>query len=199
MLSEKIKNILEDRLFVKEYLTPELEIKFYEIIFNYLKNRTAVETFDNNLRDTVSFYEIVGVSYPDMIKSIMNWPSIIHADKNELFKKYLLLALVVNSEDNSCDRDNIIVNHPKDLMTGFDTIYARIMHLSKLSSEGELRTERITRRKLFKITNSEFEQSYGLSKEDLLRIYPVNGMVFEVLKQHNLNKELVEKYGKAKN
>ena len=194
MLDERIKFVLEDKLFVKEHLSLEDEQKLYAIISSYLENRTSLSTFIKNLDDTIAFYELIGVSYSDMIRSIMIWPAIMHADKNELVKKYLILVYVVNAKNGMCDRDNIVINHPKDLMTGFDTIYARVMHLSRMAFDGELRTEVITRRKLFKTTNLEFEQSYGLSKEMLLERYPVTEDVIESLKKHNMNKELVEKY-----
>lgn len=192
IIDENLKSILEEKLFIKEFLSHQDEEKFFEIMGKYLLNRSTVETFLTNLDETIQFYEIVGVSYDKMLLSIMKWPAIIHADKNDLFYKYLLAACISNVDNGECDRENILISHPKDFMTGFDTLYGRIMFLR--SGIYNLRTEYITRRKVLKTTNGEFEEIYGISKDELLKSYPINENIIEMIKKWDENKELVEKY-----
>ena len=164
-ISTSLKSILNDKLFLEQFLN-ELEIeKFYEIISGYLKNRSTEETFLKNIDETISFFVLVGVDYRDMLISIMNWPAIIHANKEELFIKFLMLAEIVSWRTGELARMNILINHPKDLMTGIDTIYARISFLSSDSGKALLRNEGITRRKILKVTHTEFEDMYRISKE----------------------------------
>ena len=192
IITEELRNILEDKLFIEEFLKPEDEKKFLAVMEKYLLNRSAVSTFVKNLDDTIAFYEVVGVTYDKMLQSIMKWPAIIHADKNELFKKYLLAALIINSQTGECDRKNILIEHPKDFMTGLDTIYSRIMYLK--SGSADLRDEHVTRRKIFKATHTEFYEMYGVSKNQLLRIYIIDDDIIEEIKKWDVNKELVRKY-----
>ena len=195
-LDENLKQYLSDRLCLDQFITSEEKKNFFAIISHYLLNRSTIETFIKNLEETVLFYEFVGVSYTDMIRSICNWPAVIHANKEELFIKYLLLADVVSYRTGELARDNILINHPKDLMTGLDTIYARIRFLQSEDAEVFLRNERITRRKVLKITHSEFEEIYRVDKESLLKMYPFTPDALEDIKEWELNRELVEKYEK---
>ena len=192
IIDEVLKQKLEEILFIKENLNPIQEEKFYLIMSKYLLNRSAIDTFLKNLNETVKFYELIGVTYDKMLTSIMKWPAIIHSDKNDLYHKYLLLAGIVNINTGECDRDNIFIEHPKDLMTGFDTIYARMMYFKR--SDANVKNEYITRRKVFKTTNTEFKDFYGVSKEELLRLYPVNESVIEEIKGWEQNRELVARY-----
>lgn len=192
IIDEELRNVLEEKLFIKEFLSPEDEKRFFEIMAKYLLNRSTIETFLKNLDETIKFYEIVGVSYDKMLMSIMKWPAIIHADKDDLFYKYLLLACISNINTGECDRENILIEHPKDFMTGFDTLYGRIMFLQ--SGSVNLKNEYITRRKVLKTTNVEFEEIYGISKNELLKRYPLGNSVIEKIKSWDVNKELVKEY-----
>ena len=90
-LSEDLKKILNEKLFLEQFLNEKEIEKFYAMISHYLLNRSTKDTFLKNIDETISFFELVGVDYRDMLISIMNWPAIIHANKEELFIKFLML------------------------------------------------------------------------------------------------------------
>ncbi len=197
-ITEDLKNILEEKLFLSQFLDEKEKEHFFAVISHYLLNRSAIETFLKNIDDTISFFEMVNVDYRDMLISIMNWPAIIHANKEELFIKFLLLANVVSWRTGELARYNILINHPKDLMTGIDTIYARICYLQSEHAKILLRNEGLTRRKILKVTHTEFEEMYRIKKEDLLSKYPFTAEAIREVMDWESNREFVEKYDEKK-
>ena len=198
-LSEDLKNILKEKLFLEQFLDEREIEKFYAMVSHYLLNRSTQETFLKNIDATIEFFELVGVDYRDMLISMMNWPAIIHSNKEELFIKFMLLSDVVSFRTGELDRYNILINHPKDLMTGIDTIYARLCYLQSEHAKVLLRNEGLTRRKILKVTHSEFEDMYKISKEDLLSQYPFTGDALNEIKSWESNREFVEKYEEKRN
>lgn len=194
ILDDKVKKILEEKLFLSVFLKPEEMEYFYKVINHYLLNRSSLEAFSKNLDETIEFYNFLGIEQRDMLSSIAKWPSIIHADKNELFKKYLVLEPVVKFRTGEKDREHILIDHPLDLMTGLDTIFARVMFFKDENNTDKIREERITRRKLLKTTSTEFEESYGLNKIQLLEKYPLTPEMMEEVLTWGNNKELMERY-----
>jgi hypothetical protein len=193
-LSEDIKRILTEKLFLEQFLNEKEIEKFYAMIEHYLLNRSTTETFLKNIDATIQFFELVGVDYRGMLTSMMNWPAIIHANKDELLIKFMLLADVVSFRTGELARYNILINHPKDLMTGIETIYARLCYLQSEQGKIMLRNEGITRRKVLKVTHSEFEEIYRIKKEDLLERYPFTPDALEDIMHWESNREFVEKY-----
>lgn len=198
-LSEDLKNILKEKLFLEQFLDEREIEKFYAMVSHYLLNRSTQETFLKNIDATIEFFELVGVDYRDMLISMMNWPAIIHSNKKELFIKFMLLSDVVSFRTGELARYNILINHPKDLMTGIDTIYARLCYLQSEHAKVLLRNEGLTRRKILKVTHSEFEDMYKISKEDLLSQYPFTGDALNEIKSWESNREFVEKYEEKRN
>ena len=193
-LGEELKTILNEKLFLEQFLNEDEINKFYAMISHYLLNRSTQETFLKNIDETISFYETVGVDYRDMLISMMNWPAIIHSNKEELFIKFLLLASVVSWRTGELARYNILINHPKDLMTGIDTVYARLCYLQSEHAKILLRNEGLTRRKILKVTHNEFEEMYKISKEELLSRYPFTPEALSEVMKWESNREFVEKY-----
>ena len=198
-LSEDLKNILKEKLFLEQFLDEREIEKFYAMVSHYLLNRSTQETILKNIDATIEFFELVGVDYRDMLISMMNWPAIIHSNKEELFIKFMLLSDVVSFRTGELARYNILINHPKDLMTGIDTIYARLCYLQSEHAKVLLRNEGLTRRKILKVTHSEFEDMYKISKEDLLSQYPFTGDALNEIKSWESNREFVEKYEEKRN
>lgn len=196
MIYENVMNYLSYRLDLEEFLKPIEVKKFYLIIAKYLTNRTTSETFEKNFEETLDFYSFLGFSISDALHGIMGWPAIMHANKEELLKKYLVLAKVVDSS-NVPIRDDIMVNHSKDLMTGFDLLYARTMFFLDADLD-MVRHDNITRRKLIKTTNDEFEKIYRISRESLLDRYEVPKNVLDSLLSWDENDEIREAYEKQK-
>lgn len=193
-LSEELKRILNEKLFLEQFLNEDEINKFYAMISHYLLNRSTKETFLKNIDATIEFFELVGVDYRDMLISMMNWPAIIHSNKEELFIKFLLLADVVSWRTGELARYNILINHPKDLMTGIDTMYARLCYLQSEHAKVLLRNEGLTRRKILKVTHTEFEEMYKIKKEDLLAKYPFTKEALKEVMEWESNREFVEKY-----
>ena len=199
IISDELKALLNNKLFLKEHLN-DIEIeRFYSMISHYLLNRSAQDTFLKNIDETVNFFELLGVNYRDMLISMMNWPAIIHANKEELFIKFLLLAEVVSYKTGELARYNILINHPKDLMTGIDTIYARLCYLKTDDAKILLRNEGLTRRKILKVTHTEFEDMYGIGKEELLFKFPFTHDSLKDIMNWEANREFVEKYEEKRN
>lgn len=198
-LGDDLKSVLNSKLFLEQFLTEKEIETFFEVISNYLLNRSTKETFLKNIDDTISFYELVGVEYRDMIFSIMKWPAIIHADKEELFIKFLMLADVISWRTGELARMNILINHPKDLMTGIETIYSRLCYLQSDYGKNVLRNEGITRRKILKVTHGEFAEMYKIGKKELLELFPFTEEALEEIKSWKSNREFVEKYEKRNN
>lgn len=198
-LSEDLKQILNNKLFLEQFLNEKEIEKFYAMISHYLLNRSTQETFLKNIDETISFFELVGVDYRDMLISIMNWPAIIHSNKEELFIKFLMLANVVSWRTGELARYNILINHPKDLMTGIDTIYARLTYLQTEHAKVMLRNEGLTRRKILKVTHTEFEEMYRINKEDLLTTYPFTPEALKEIMSWESNREFVERYEEKRN
>lgn len=197
-ITEDLKRILEEKLFLSQFLDEMEKEHFFAVISHYLLNRSTIETFFKNIDGTISFFMMVSVDYREMLISIMNWPAIIHANKEELFIKFLLLANVVSWRTGELARYNILINHPKDLMTSIDTIYARICYLQSEHAKILLRNEGITRRKILKVTHTEFEEMYGIKKEDLLSKYPFTAEALREIMDWESNREFVEKYDEKK-
>lgn len=198
-LSEDLKQILNEKLFLEQFLDEKELEKFYAMISHYLLNRSTIETFLKHIDETIEFFEIVGVDYRDMLISMMNWPAIIHANKEELFIKFMLLADVVSYRTGELARYNILINHPKDLMTGIDTIYSRLCYLQSEHAKALLRNEGITRRKILKVTHTEFEEMYKINKEDLITKYPFTKEALKEIMEWEANREFVEKYEEKRN
>ena len=196
-LDKNIKDKLEELLFLKEFLSPTEEETFYLMIEKYLQNRSSLDTFYKNLKETIHFYETIGIETSDMLHSIMIFPSIIHANKDDLLFKYMLLFKIKDPKTGLTSRNDIIINHPKDLMTGADTIYSRIYFL--IENADKFRTNEVTRRKVLKTTSVEFKETYGLSKEELFQKYPLTNKVVEAIVNLPQNKELVQRYEENKN
>ncbi len=198
-LDASIIAYIDEKLFLLEHLTKDECVKFREKIEKYLNNRSSKETFFKNLDGTVEFLEKIGLNYHEIIMCIFNWPSIIHSDKNDLLYKYLVLGIPKRYNLSDIDRDDILVNHPKDLMTGIDTVYARIMFFLSEESKDVTRKNVITRRKLLKITNKEFEEFYGISRDNIVSKYPFTKDSLKNVLSLDYNKEVVERfYGNSK-
>lgn len=197
-LTKEIITLLDEKLAITSYLQGEELITFYAKIAKYLENRIKIEALEKELDETIKFYSLIGLSNEEMIRSISIWPAILHSNKQDLINKYFLLAKVVNGTTREPDREDILINHPKDFMMGLDLMYARYKHLESDGIKDSSRTEGITRRKLLKNTGTEFETSYGYSKEQLLKIYPLTPTAMEEIKAWPENEELLARLKKEK-
>ena len=181
MINDYIKLMLEEHLHLSQYLNEKQKNNFYQKMNIYLNTRISEDTFINELVDLIELFNDIEIFLPDIITAIYNEPSLLHANKIDLFYKYLLLAKVVSKDTNQTVRKDIFVNHPKDLRVSLPVLYARIKYLENL---GLVRTEGITRRKVLKITHEEFNASYVednslKNKFDLINLYPFDEAAIE--------------------
>ena len=183
--------ILEEKLFLSSFLDEKKCVEFYQMISNYLKNRSSLETFAKNLDDLKDLYEILNIDHKSMLNSIMIWPAIIHANKQELLYKYLVSTTVVDSKGFSARKD-ILINHPKWFMISLSLLYARVMFFLNEESNNVTRKSTITSRKVFRVTNDEFLISYGLTKEKLIQKYPINEEGLKDILSWEENREIAE-------
>lgn len=191
-MNKDVIKILEEKLFLSSFLDEKKCDEFYQMISNYLKNRSSLETFAKNLDDLKDLYEILNIDHKSMLNSIMVWPAIIHANKQELLYKYLVSTTVVDSKGFSARKD-ILINHPKWFMTSLSLIYARVMFFLNEESNNVTRKNEITSRKIFRITNDDFFKSYGLTKEELIKKYPINEEGLKNILSWEENTEIYEK------
>lgn len=187
-MTTELKEFLNIELKLEQNLPANEIIEFYSVIADYLNNRSKIETLESNLLSLRKIFFDFGLTEKEIIVAIKTNPSYIHADKVELVIKFYLLGKIVDSKTNICARNHIIVNNGKYLRTNFNVIYARIKHLISLREQNEvLRNEFITPRKIFKITNEEFKNTYGLAREELLSMYPFTMESLEEIKNWEEN------------
>lgn len=175
-MSEDFRNILEEKLQVSIYLNPQEQAEFDQIILKYLQNRSSLSYFAQNLDELINFFNTLGYDTKSVIEVIKKWPAIIHADKNHLFYKYLIMGKVVN-ENRESIRDDALLNHAKDFMISTNLLYARVKYL--IDNPQVLRDNIINRRKVITTTNKEFVISYNIDKNSLLENYPFNREALE--------------------
>ncbi len=190
-MNKDVMKILEEKLFLSSFLDEKKCVEFYQMISNYLKNRSSLETFAKNLDDLKDLYEILNIDHKSMLNSIMIWPAIIHANKQELLYKYLVSTTVVDSKGFSARKD-ILINHPKWFMISLSLLYARVMFFLNEESNNVTRKSTITSRKVFRVTNDEFLISYGLTKEKLIQKYPINEEGLKDILSWEENREIAE-------
>ena len=192
-MTNELEIFLNNLLNLKNVLNDEEIKEFYNIINEYFKNRSKEETFEKNIKDLVKIYKEFNLTDKEIINSIKNNPSLIHADKRDLVFKFYMLGKVRDSKNGESLRKTIIVDKSKNLRTSYEVMYARIKHLESLRNNNEvIRNDYITIRKLLKITNEEFETSYGISKEELLKRYPFTNDSIREIQTWDENKEMFE-------
>lgn len=191
-MNNEIINIIEEKLFVSSFLSPDETKRFNTIIDTYVKKiRLTKEALSIYLDNINKFYEIVGINQVNKLHSIMKWPSIIHANPMELLNKYMIMGYMDNTLEYS-ERDNILINHPKDLITSTSLLYARIMYF-KTEEDTNTRNDSLSRKKIIKTTNNEFETSYNITKEALINKYPFNEIAKNNVYSLDSNKEIINK------
>ena len=187
VLTDDGKKELEKSLALKENLDKKDLDFFYERLKDYINSRTNQEVFVNNLHNLVNTCNLLGFSKLNIIKMIMNEPPIIHSKSEDLINKYLILYCLVDPKTLKSNRNQVFINHTRDLRISTNLLYARVKYLqdNKDNNIG-MRTSWITRKKVLKATNSEFFKSHGNSryvtnKEELIKKYPFNEEVHNEL------------------
>lgn len=173
---DNVKKLLEDKLNLSIYLNSAQISAFYNSIEKYLsKKRIYFDRFASNLDELIIFLNELGFEHLEIIQIIKDNPSLMHANKNDLLAKYLLLVVLGVSNNGKQIREEILINNPKYYVIGINTLYARLMFLGK-------KQEYLTKWYLLKMTNKEFENRFGISNEELLALYPYdNSKLYDFL------------------
>lgn len=173
---EELKDILNFVLNMFSLENNEDSQKLYVSLVNYVKTvRRNVETFKKNVSEIIELFSMCGYSNEDIIKIIGEEPSLLHANKNDVFWRLLVLGKVIDRKSGLSARKQAFIEKPQMLRTSQAVTYARIKYLESKRGKEFLRTDDVlTIRKITKITNNEFATSYGIEKEELLKMYPFN-------------------------
>lgn len=189
---DSVKYNLEKYLNISNYYKKEELVKYYDKMNSYLRTRIDDNVFLNNLIEKTILLKSLGYSLKDISRMIYNFPSLLHMDKRDVLIKYLLLGKIVVSNTTFCDRDNIMINHTKDLICSKELLYARIMFFLTSENINQRKCD-ITRRKVLKNTSEEFLTSYKINKQQLLKLFPFNNNSMKIICSWNENEEIVNK------
>lgn len=177
------RKIIDKILNLSNNLEVEEVENFYSVMENYLKNRSLIETVFYNLTMLKTYMKEERLTDKEIIYAIMNNPSYIHADKAELSLCFAIISVIQDSKTGAYLKDDIIINNGKMLRINASLLYARVKHIMYLieTEDPILRNQYITIRKVLKNTNQEFENTYKVSKDELLSRYPfVHGTLNEI-------------------
>ncbi len=186
--------ILDKKLNLNKILKEEEKNNFINAINKYFStNRVTFDYFIKHLDRFIILYTyILHFNLKDVINAITSSPTVIQEETEELFLKYLILAKMDNV-GNIQGRDDVFINHPKDLRIGINNLYGRLMFL--LSGNGITRNDNISRKKLLTMTNDNWETTYKITKEQLINKYPLNKENIEEIKNWEENKNLLNTGG----
>ena len=173
---------------------------FSDIMVSYIETvRRDVKAFKSNVDEILEVFLKCGYDNDDIVQMLMKEPSLLHADKDDIFWRLLILGKVYDTQTNTSVRDSCLIQNPRILRTSQDVTYARIMYLESDEGKEYLRKEsNPTARQVTKLTHNEFENSYKISKEELLRKYPLDNNAQLDIVSWEENKELLENIYKGK-
>lgn len=167
---------------------------FYNSMIEYIKTvRREIESFKKNVDEIIGTFSKLGYDNSQIIEILTKEPSLLHADKDALFWRMLVLGKVYDSKTNSCVRNDYVVMNPRILRTSHEVMYARIKYLESDEGRAKLRkTGFFTIRQIIKNTNEEFRYSYDVDKNTLLRLYPFDNVAQLDIVSWPENKQLLE-------
>ena len=162
-LDNRVKDLLEEKLNFTKYITASEKDYFYSILAKYLKKKKVyMNDFQNKLNETIQFLTFLDFNEQEIVTIIRHYPAILHTNKKDYFLKYLILASLI---DNDL-RKELVIHYPKYLIIGLKTLYARYEYLTTQKRKYQ------TKYYLLKMTNNEFKNTFGISHETLLAMYP---------------------------
>lgn len=184
---EEIRKLLEEKLNISYYLNDDNQKHFCIVIQKYCHSkRMYSKALSYYLDETIKSLNELGFEEAEIIHVIKNTPSLLHANKKDLFAKYLLLTILENKDDKLL-RKNLLLNNPKYYVMGISTMYARIMFLL---NKGE---EYLTKWYVLKMTNKEFSERFGISYDQLIAQYPYDATKINEFLDWPGNEEIKEK------
>lgn len=148
---------------------------FFIVMVNYIKTvRRNLDTFERNVSEVIDLFKNCGYDNDEIIRILTKEPSLLHSNKDDIFWRLLILGKVKDTKRNMGVRNYYLVENPRILRTSQEYMYARVKYLLSDLARKYLRNldSGITVRQVSKITHDEFEKTYGISKEQLLKMFP---------------------------
>ena len=178
----------------------ELAKKFYNAMIIYIKNvRRSVTTFERNVVEIIELFSNCCYTNDQIMEILIEEPSLLHSDKNDIFWRILILGKVNDSKTGTSSRETYLIQNPRILRISQDVMYARIKYLESDVGRQYLRKDGpLTIRQIIKVTHKEFQDSYGVSKDMLLYMYPFNSEAQLDVISWEENKKLLDAiYGRS--
>lgn len=178
----------------------ELAEKFYNAMIIYIKNvRRSVATFERNVAEIIELFSNCCYTNDQIMEILIKEPSLLHSDKNDVFWRILILGKVNDSKTGTNSRETYLIQNPRILRISQDVMYARIKYLESDVGRQYLRKDGpLTIRQIIKVTHKEFQDSYGVSKDMLLYMYPFNSEAQLDVISWEENKKLLDAiYGRS--
>ena len=189
MANNELKEVLEKKFKLSTYLNKKEATLFYDSIEDYItRKKISINSLKNRIDETIEFLQFLDLKPVELLTTVRNYPSLIHANKRDLLDKYLLLGVLKDSKTHEEMRRNILINHPKYLIIGIKTLYARYKFLLEQDSKF------MTRYYLLKMTNNEFNKTFRITNETLVATYPyTDKVIYELLelKENAIYKEKI--------
>ena len=162
-------------------------------------NGRTYEYVEKQLQNLIHTLDAIGYNKHEMAQIICNLPTVLNMGE-ELYKKYLFLAVIENEGNNI--RKNKILNRTKDIMAGFPRMYARyklICYSGYNKPSWSNIVHASTKEFLSVFIKDKYEASHQVFKtfeEGIawLESVDVNEFSLEDAKSWDINKEFVKKY-----
>lgn len=167
--------------------------KFYLTMVEYIKTvRRSLESFKGNIDEIIDLFSKCGFDDEQIIEILTKEPSLLHADKNSIFWRILILGKLIDPKSGIDIRKEYIIKNPRILRISENVTYARIKYLESSVGKQYLKNDdRLTLRQFVKITHDEFKAFYGIDKEKLLSSYPFDNNAQLDVVSWSVNNELL--------
>lgn len=195
-----------------EKIDPNLAERFIASMIKYMEHGRkvgvvegrSIDFLDKHLTELINFLNVIGLNDEEKIIVLCNMPSLINVS-NDFVHKYLLLGIIEN--DSNTYRRKKLINKTNDFRIGFKKLWGRYTLVTNVCYPN------ITWNVLVHASDKEFAkifvkstyyksyQCFNTVEEVLDYVNNVSVDIFDLeeVKSWDVNKELVEKYGKAKN
>lgn len=201
-LTEEEKNEILKFILEKFDLNEDEAAKeFYSAMVLYIKTvRRDINTFKFNIDEIIEMLTSCGYDNDEIMQILTKEPSLLHSNKLDVFWRILILGKVNDTKTNIDVRKDYLIKNPRILRTSQDVMYARVKYLLSDEVQDYLRKDGSpTVRQVVKLTHSEFEDSYKISKEELVKRYPFDNDAQVEVVSWDENKELLDSiYGSKK-
>lgn len=166
---------------------------FYLTMVEYIKTvRRSLESFKGNIDEIIDLFSKCGFDDEQIIEILTKEPSLLHADKNSIFWRILILGKLIDPKSDIDIRKEYIIKNPRILRISENVTYARIKYLESSVGKQYLKNDdRLTLRQFVKITHDEFKAFYGIDKEKLLSSYPFDNNAQLDVVSWSVNNELL--------